>query len=72
MIFYIKDLKTKKIIDEANNFEEALEKLKERGEGYVVPTIKSNAFKMFVFPELFGPIKALSIESSTSNLSMDL
>ena len=35
MIFYIKDLRTKKIIDEANNFEEALEKLKERGEGII-------------------------------------
>lgn len=35
MIFYIKDLQSKKIIDEAHTLEEALEKLKERGEGII-------------------------------------
>ncbi len=35
MIYYIKDLKTKKVIDSAQSFEEALEKLKALGSGII-------------------------------------
>lgn len=35
MIYYVKDMKTKEIIEKAQSFDEALDKLKALGEGII-------------------------------------